>query len=138
MSMPAPVLSVTAIEAAFGGRLTIGAPAAARLLDMDIKTLQRHVAAGNLVGRLKGLGRTRRHRVFTRDDITRFLQTIAQEVPCPFIAPSAARTGNSISRSRVIAFPARPSASTNVTRRLSRKPKNAKPASSSSASPPQG
>jgi hypothetical protein len=59
-----------AIEAAFAGRTTIGAPAAARLLDMDIKTLRRHVEAGNLVGRFKGLGRARHHRVFCRADLT--------------------------------------------------------------------
>lgn len=63
-----------AIEAAFAGHVTIGAPAAARLLDMDIKTLQRHVAAGHLVGRLKGIGRSRRHRIFTRAAIRKFLE----------------------------------------------------------------
>lgn len=65
-----------ALEAAFTGRATIGAPLAARLLGMDIKTLQRHVAAGHLVGRLKGFGCKRRHLVFTRGDVTRFLHSI--------------------------------------------------------------
>jgi hypothetical protein len=120
-----------AIEAAFCGAATIGAPAAARLLGMDIKTLQRHVAAGTLSCRIKSLpGRSggkskkpRCHRVFSRGDITGFLSAIVEETSCPSTAPGAAPISPSISRSRVIDFPARPGSRTNVTLRGSRKPK---------------
>ncbi|MGY4411957.1 hypothetical protein ACVWW4_003693 [Bradyrhizobium sp. LB7.1] len=69
----------TALEAAFAGRATIGVPELAALIPMHRETIARHIAAGNLVGRLKGLGRTRRHRVFTIGDVARFMQLITDE-----------------------------------------------------------
>lgn len=125
-----------AFATAFAGRATIGAPAAARLLDMDIDTLQRHVAAGHLVARIKGLGQVRRHRVFTRGDLLRFLQAQAdappieqESKPCPSIATSAARTGNSTFSAVVLGFPDRPGSKTNITRRPSKMRKSKKPTS---------
>lgn len=67
---------VHTLDAAFAGRTTIGVPELAALIPMHRETIARHTAAGSLVGRLKGLGRTRRHRVFTIDDAIRFLQSI--------------------------------------------------------------
>jgi len=67
-----------ALEDAFAGRATIGVPELAALIPMHRETIARHIAAGNLVGRLKGLGRTRRHRVFTIADVKRFMQLITE------------------------------------------------------------
>ncbi|MCK1455028.1 hypothetical protein IVB36_30210 [Bradyrhizobium sp. 35] len=72
-----------ALEAAFAGRATIGVPELAALVPMHRETIARHIAAGNLVGRLKGLGRTRRHRVFTIGDVKRFMQLITDEPGTP-------------------------------------------------------
>ncbi|MDA9425669.1 MULTISPECIES: hypothetical protein [Bradyrhizobium] len=77
-----------ALEAAFAGRATIGVPELAALIPMHRETIARHIAAGNLVGRLKGLGRTRRHRVFTMSDVMRFIQTITEGPPAPTFPPS--------------------------------------------------
>ncbi|MGY8706997.1 hypothetical protein RAD16_14765 [Bradyrhizobium sp. 18BD] len=81
---------LTALEVAFAGRVTIGVPELAALLPMHRETIARHIAAGNLVGRLKGLGRTRRHHVFTIDDVSRFMRRITDEArsltPAPDIA----------------------------------------------------
>ncbi|TQF31713.1 hypothetical protein UNPA324_20350 [Bradyrhizobium sp. UNPA324] len=77
-----------ALEAAFAGRATIGVPELAALLPMHRETIARHVAVGNLVGRLKGLGRTRRHRVFTIADVRRFLQKITDDSCTVSSAPS--------------------------------------------------
>lgn len=77
-----------ALEVAFAGRVTIGVPELAALVPMHRETIARHVAAGNLVGRLKGLGRTRHHRVFTIADVRRFLQKIAEDSCTVTSAPS--------------------------------------------------
>lgn len=61
-----------ALEVAFAGRVAIGIPELAALISMHRETIAKHVAAGNLVGRLKGFGRIRRHRVFTIADVARF------------------------------------------------------------------
>ncbi|MHC2289166.1 hypothetical protein [Bradyrhizobium barranii] len=70
-----------ALEAAFNGRVTIGVPELAALIPMHRETIARHIAAGNLVGRLKGLGRKRRRRVFTITNVERFMRRLNDE-PC--------------------------------------------------------
>jgi hypothetical protein len=70
-----------ALAAYFATHATIGRTPLARLLPMDVKTIDRHVAAGHLVGRLKGLGRRKHHRAFTAADVTRFLQTLLERSP---------------------------------------------------------
>ncbi|MBR0803593.1 hypothetical protein JQ636_08600 [Bradyrhizobium japonicum] len=77
--LTAPAELTLALENAFAGRVTIGIPELAALIPMHRETIARHIAAGNLVGRLKGLGRTRCHRVFTIADVTRFMQMMADE-----------------------------------------------------------
>ncbi|WLA58519.1 hypothetical protein [Bradyrhizobium diazoefficiens] len=77
-----------ALEDAFAGRVTIGVPELATLIPMHRETIARHIAAGNLVGRLKGLGRTRRHRFFTIADVMRFLRLMADETRTLTPAPS--------------------------------------------------
>ncbi|UPJ27083.1 hypothetical protein [Bradyrhizobium sp. CW1] len=68
-----------ALEAAFAGRVTIGVPELAALIPMHRETIAGHIAAGNLTGRLKGLGRIKRHRVFTIADVARFMHLISDE-----------------------------------------------------------
>ncbi len=119
-NVPADAVPPT-IEAAFSVHAMLGTQQVARLLEMDVKTLRKHIGAGELVGRLKGLGRKRRHRVFTLSDVTRFLNRPDEDASCRSIVTKTARTGNSTSRSTVIAFPDRPNSPVvNVTRRPSR------------------
>lgn len=103
-----------ALEAAFAGRVTIGVPELAALIPMHRETIARHIAAGNLVGRLKGLGRTRRHRVFTIADVARFMHLMSDE-PCFSMTVS----------SNASAFPVRPGHRMNVTRPSKRSKKSA-------------
>lgn len=92
-TMPDPSGLSQVLESAFDGRATISLPELAALIPMHRETIARHVAAGNLVGRLKGIGRTRRHRVFTIGDVVRFMQLIADEPSTPR-SESFDRAGN--------------------------------------------
>lgn len=74
----APGEPASALEAAFAGRATIGVPELSALIPMHRETIARHIAAGNLTGRLKGLGRTRRRRVFTIQDVVQFMRRMAE------------------------------------------------------------
>jgi hypothetical protein len=56
---------------AFKGRPYLTVRELANALGMSPKTLLRHVAAGNIVGRQIGLGRTRPRRVFALSDVAR-------------------------------------------------------------------
>jgi hypothetical protein len=95
---------------AFQGRAGISLPALAAALEWDIKTLRGHCEAGNLNWRQKGLGTTRHHRVITLADFREFWKRITiRGVACPSTVLSGRHTGTSTSRSRVIAFPGRPS-----------------------------
>lgn len=68
----------SALQAAFTGRLTIDLPELSELIPMHRHTIARHIKAGHLTGRIKGLGRTKRHRVFTIVDVASFLQLLAE------------------------------------------------------------
>ena len=141
MTHPCPALPEP-ILAAFAGRTTLGIPELAPLLDMDVKTLRRHIEAGELVGRLKGTGRRRHHGRFCLADIERFWnRDCVGESACQSIGTRTRHSGNSISRSMVIAFPDRPKfpgAKVNVTRRPSRKVRKSALASSPPPSAPPG
>jgi hypothetical protein len=122
-AVPAPIARY------FDEHSTAGMPEMARLLEMDVKTLRKHVVAQELVGRFKGVGRIYRRRVFTLEDTLRFLnRPSAQEPECRSIAPKQAGSGTTISRSAVLAFPARPGVTMNVTRPKSKPSKKSKPA----------
>jgi hypothetical protein len=106
-----------ALEAAFGGRATIGVPELAALIPLHRETIARHVAAGNLVGRLKGLGRARRHRVFTIADVTRFLQLLTEiDRTMSLYRPKRSPFWHYDFSSTVIDFPARPNSGMRMTR----------------------
>src|SRR5262249_32617026 len=64
------------IKLAFEGRPYLPAPQVARLLEMDDQTLRRHVRAGDITWRQKGLGAKRPRRVFTLSDIADFFKKI--------------------------------------------------------------
>lgn len=90
---------------AFQQRAFLGIPQLAPLLDMDIKTLRKHIAAGELVGRYKGTGTIQRTRVFTLADVVKFLRrpsTTNSETACQSSGSKRRRSGNSISRSTVV------------------------------------
>jgi hypothetical protein len=62
------------VRTAFAERTLLGAPEVARLLEIDPKTLRRHIANGDISFRVKGFGRVKPRRVFTITDIAKFLQ----------------------------------------------------------------
>lgn len=64
----------SALEAHFATFVVIDVPQLAALFPMDRKTIKRHIDAGRLPSRIKGGGRKKPHRVFTRSDIERFLE----------------------------------------------------------------
>ncbi len=61
-----------AIASAFSRKPTLPPDAICELLNMDIKTLRRHVKAGNIRYVHKGVGERRQHREFTLDDVMGF------------------------------------------------------------------
>jgi hypothetical protein len=105
----------------FADHATIPLPQLARLLPMDRGTLARHIEDGRLAGRFKGLGRKRRHRVFTAGDVTRFLERISEPAPCPSTEIPDPPTGNIRSTSTVIDFPVQLGNGMKMRRLLSRK-----------------
>jgi hypothetical protein len=75
MSGSAPYDDLPAtIEAAFSGRTMLSAKELAAVLEMDPKTLRKHIENGDIAGRFKGTGRIRRHRVFTIADVAKFFR----------------------------------------------------------------
>ncbi|MEH2705195.1 DNA-binding protein [Bradyrhizobium elkanii] len=126
-----------ALDAHFSAFATIGVPQLARLLPMDRTTIARHIADETLPSRIKGKGRKKPRRVFTRSDVEAFLEALEETPPpCLSISPPRAVSGTSISRSKVIAFPAQPNARARVTRVQPRRKKKPAPASSSPAGSP--
>ena len=123
-----------AIREAFEASPLLGMPQISKLLPMDWETLRAHVAAGNLVGRVKGFGIKKPRRVFTLADIARFLARLMEPTPCQPIAAPVPNSTPMISRSKVIAFPAQPGLRMNVQPPTSRKPKGPKQRHSSPTS----
>jgi hypothetical protein len=70
----------------------------------DVKTLRRHCVDGTLIGRTKGFGRVRRHRVFTLADFDGFWERLK----CQSSSAATAPAGGTTSNLAVIDFPARP------------------------------
>jgi hypothetical protein len=93
------------------------AEAAARL-GCSIKTLNGHVAAGAIGYVIIGHGLKRPRRMFASADIDDFIANqTRKDTPCPSDAIRARRSGNTISRSTVVAFSARQNAPTSGKRR---------------------
>lgn len=61
------------VRAAFSEHTLLSMPALASLLGIDIKTLKKHVERGDLPGRVKGFGASRKHWVFSIQDVSQFL-----------------------------------------------------------------
>lgn len=99
-------------------------PELSTALRMDVKTLRKHIDAGRLKCRLIGTGALRRRRAFMLSDIESFF-TDALEPACPSIGTATRPSGSSISKSMVIAFPAR-SASGSIAPSVRRKPSRRK------------
>src|SRR5262245_18588718 len=82
---------------------------AARKLHCSIKTLNGHVAAGDLRYVIIGKGMKRPRRMFADDDLDEFITTQSRkDVPCPSTRTRARHTSNLISSGEVIAFTAQP------------------------------
>jgi helix-turn-helix protein len=89
-----------------GGLLT-SAEAAAKL-GCSIKTLNGHIAAGALKYVAIGHGMKRPRKMFTAADLDEFIANqTRKDAPCPSDVIRAHPTGNTISRSEVVAFSAR-------------------------------
>jgi hypothetical protein len=65
-----------AVRMAFSNRAVLSAPEIARLLEMDPKTLRRHLARGDITARQKGFGNICRRWVFTIADVAKYLRRI--------------------------------------------------------------
>jgi hypothetical protein len=83
---------------------------AARKLRCSVKTLNAHVAAGDLRYVIIGKGTKRPRRMFTDADLDAFIanQTRKDSPACRSIASRVRRSGTSNSESEVIAFTAQP------------------------------
>jgi hypothetical protein len=80
---------------------------AARKLRISMKTLKGHVLSGALRYIAIGHGRERPRRMFTDADLDEFVANQKRkDVPCPSDATRARRSGNTISKSEIIAFSA--------------------------------
>src|SRR5262245_41624015 len=96
--------------------LKTAAQAAAKL-NISTKTLNGHVANGDLKYVVIGHGSKRQRKMFTDPDINEFIQAqTRKDELCPSDVTRAPRSGSTISKSEVVAFSARP-----------RKPTSAKP-----------
>jgi hypothetical protein len=84
------------VRQAFAARPFLCLSQLARTLGWDVATLRGHVERGNLIGRQKGHGKERTHRVFTLADFSAFWSRL-----CPSTAPP---TGDSTLNSAVIDF----------------------------------
>jgi hypothetical protein len=82
---------------------------AARKLRCSVKTLNAHVAAGDVGYVIIGSGKKRPRRMFTDADLDAFITNqTRKDVPCPSTRARARRSGNLISSGEVIAFTAQP------------------------------
>lgn len=113
IQVPAQVLEAFAVKA------ELSLPELSRLLGRDKKTLSSEREAGLLPVHIKGRGVERRHYVCTLADITEYYRRTGEA--CQSSASRIHLTTNSTSRSKVIAFSARPNAKMNVMLRKSRK-----------------
>src|SRR5215467_4640847 len=91
------------VREAFAERPFLCLTRLARVLGWDVATVRGHVERGNLVGRQKGHGKERTHRVFTLADFSAFWSRL-----CPSTATTAPPIGVSTSSSGVIDFRASP------------------------------
>jgi hypothetical protein len=71
---------VKILREAFGERLTLSFKDSAKLLNLNDKTLLRHVRCGNIGFHLTGHGRTRQRREFTLEDLAGFYEGAARRV----------------------------------------------------------
>lgn len=76
------------IRQAFYGRAALTLPEVAKVLEMDVKTLRKHVAAGDISFRIKGTGPSHVHRVFSILDVERFLSRPTDRRPLILGAPT--------------------------------------------------
>ncbi|NEV77917.1 hypothetical protein DYI24_12805 [Rhodopseudomonas sp. BR0C11] len=113
---------------AFACRASLGLAELAEATEISLETLRKHRAEGTLPVHVKGFGVVRRHYVCTLPDVAEFYRNIAASSAQPCRSGSRTPlTGNTISRSAVIAFPARPSAGMNVTLRTRKRRPALKP-----------
>src|SRR5712671_4449726 len=113
------------VREAFAERPFLCLSRLARALGWDVATVRGHVERGNLVGRQKGHGKARTHRVFTLADFSVFWSNL-----CPSTGTTAPLIGDSTSSLVVIDFPvSRTSRKTgpNVKRKNSRRQSVGKP-----------
>jgi len=75
------------VRAAFDGRPYLGMPQLAKALRIDIKTLTKHLRAGNLPACNKGTGPVRKRLVCTLDDFKEFYRRTSVSVPSLEAAP---------------------------------------------------
>jgi hypothetical protein len=93
------------------------AQAAARL-GISVKTLFGHVTDGTIGYVNPGRGKVRPRKMFAPSDLDAFIAArTRKDLPCPSGATRAPRSGNTISRSTIVAFSARPNARTKGKRR---------------------
>ena len=117
------------VRTAFDGNPHLTMPKLAKAMRMDLKTLGRHREAQNLPVHIKGTGLARRHYVCTLNDVAEFYRRTGEA--CQSSGSRSHPTISSISKSKVIAFTARPKAKMNVRLRKSRKRSELKPPGSS-------
>lgn len=80
----------TALARHFSAKATMSMSELAEILPMDRGTLKRHIEEGRLIGRHKGFGRVKPHRVFTEQDVVDFLRAL-EDVSIPIAASSVDR-----------------------------------------------
>ena len=117
------------VRDAFDGVPHLTMPQLAKAMRMDLKTLKGHREAQNLPVHIKGNGLERRHYVCTLNDVVEFYRRTGEA--CQSSESRIRPTINSTSKSKVIAFTARPKAKMNVRLRKSRKRSGLKPPNSS-------
>jgi hypothetical protein len=99
-----PTLKARAAKQPAPDGLLTAAQAAERLA-CSVKTLDAHVRAGELKYLTIGHGTRRPRKFFTASDLAAFIASRSKEdSPCPSDATRAPRSGNTTSKSKVIAF----------------------------------
>lgn len=80
----------------------------AHILNISTKTLLEHVRLGNIRSAIVGLGKKRKHRRFSDQNIATFISKMkVREVPeCQYLSVKHPHSINTISKSTVIAFSA--------------------------------
>lgn len=64
------------IRQAFSTRPFVNLPELSEMLQMDVKTLRKHISGGSLTFRTKGTGLVHRHRIFSFQDVANFLERL--------------------------------------------------------------